>query len=159
MKTVGKSLRSPWKVKVLEFYTILPVWTLYSVDAQTDLNLRCMHMATCTLCWIPAQLCWCIYRILMKRSTLRTYMAQTATQKTSRRRTRRKRRNQKNRINQELKEATLGFIGPIWIVCIFLYGYSKTLPQSCKLLTSTKSFYEQLIFHAQFELSMIFYNL
>ena len=38
-------------------------------------------------------------------------MAQIATQKTLRRRTRR--RNQKNRINQELKEATLGFIGPI----------------------------------------------
>ena len=23
-------------------------------DAQTDLNLRCTHMPTCTLCWIPA---------------------------------------------------------------------------------------------------------
>ena len=24
-------------------------------DAQTDFNLRCMHMPTCTLCWIPAR--------------------------------------------------------------------------------------------------------
>ena len=27
-----------------------------SVDTQSDLNFRCMHMPTCTLCWIPAQL-------------------------------------------------------------------------------------------------------
>ena len=25
------------------------------VDVQTDLNLRCRHLPTCTLCWIPAQ--------------------------------------------------------------------------------------------------------
>ena len=24
------------------------------MDAQADLNVCCMHMPTCTLCWIPA---------------------------------------------------------------------------------------------------------
>ena len=28
-----------------------------SVNAQTDLNLCCAHMLTCTLCWISAQKC------------------------------------------------------------------------------------------------------
>ena len=27
------------------------------VDMQTDLNLYCMHMPTCILCWVPADLC------------------------------------------------------------------------------------------------------
>ena len=25
------------------------------MDVQTDLNFCCMHMPTCTLCWIPCQ--------------------------------------------------------------------------------------------------------
>ena len=25
------------------------------MDAQTDLNIFCTHMPTCTLCWLPAQ--------------------------------------------------------------------------------------------------------
>ena len=25
------------------------------LDAQTDKNLRCTHMPTCTFCWIPAR--------------------------------------------------------------------------------------------------------
>ena len=32
----------------------LGLWSDYA-DAQTDLNLSCRHMPTCTLCWIPTQ--------------------------------------------------------------------------------------------------------
>ena len=35
--------------------------TVIRSDAQTDLNLRCTHMPTCTLCWIPIQLFCVLY--------------------------------------------------------------------------------------------------
>ena len=47
LKTVGKSFRSPWKV--LEFYTILPVWTLpmykVCVICFSDLPEDSLHLS------------------------------------------------------------------------------------------------------------------
>ena len=40
------------------------------VEVQTDFNLRCRHMPTCTLCWIPSQLilsvvCWWLLQTVL----------------------------------------------------------------------------------------------
>ena len=49
LRTVGKSLRSPWKV--LEFYTYLPVWTLPKVRYTTTVIgiavITCMQFHMC----------------------------------------------------------------------------------------------------------------
>ena len=39
-------------------------------DAQTNLNLRCTHMTTCTLCWIPTKILFLFDLILYVPSTI-----------------------------------------------------------------------------------------